>query len=298
MRYFLFILLILQTFLAVSGQNKPTIYKVRGINYYNDRNYKKALYSFEKAIRIFEKKKLYDSSTVFYAGIAALKDSNFNKAIIYLDKCLKTKYKTKDCILYISDAYRGENDLADAERILKEGEKNLPEQSNDLILRLTNIYLAKEQFDKALKYLKIAIKNDSTSAILYFSIGTIYGGLDSNDLTVQSYKKALKVDPAYYDANYNLAAFYYNHAAELHDEQQKIPLSEEKKYEDMKPEINALFLKSLPYLENCYRIRQNDAVVISSLKVVYERLHFKDKGIALYEGNLLELLGRDIVSPE
>lgn len=298
MKKCLILLLVLFICLSSTGQNKPTKYKDKGIDLYNDNHFKKALTYFEKAIRMLERKNTYDSTTVFYAGLAALKDSNFNKAILYFDKSRKSNYKITKCIMCISDAYRGKNDLANAEKTLKEGIKFIPKENNDLILRLSNLYIAKEQLDTALVYLAIAIKNDTNSAILYFSIGAINQGLGNVELTIQAYKHALQIDPTYYDANYNLSTLYYNHAADLHDEQQKIPISEDKKYEDMKLEINAQFLKALPYLENCYRIRQDDAYVISSLKIVYERLQIKEKGVALYNNALLELLGKDIVNPE
>lgn len=295
---YLLLCIILFSCLIVTAQSKQVKYKNKGIDLYNAGSFKKALHYFVKANNIMEKKQTVDSNTAYYAGVAALKDSNFNKSIVYFQKSIQRRYKINKCVLFISDAYKGKNDWAKAEKTLKDGMKIIPKDNNDLIVRLTNLYIARQQLDSALVYLTIAIKNDPDYAILYFTQGAIYQELGNDELTIQSYKMAIKFDSAYFDPTYNLASLYYNQAADLYEEQQKIPLSENKKYEDLKLQINDRFGKALPYLENCYRINQNNVFVNKSLRIVYDNLQLKEKSNALQKGILLELLGKNILNAE
>ncbi|MFZ4741417.1 MAG: tetratricopeptide repeat protein [Bacteroidales bacterium] len=257
------------------------------------------MHYFEKTISLLEERDVFDTITFYRAALAAFNCQKFDKAIRYYNRCIQHKYKLADCYLDISDAYRGINDLYDAEKWLKEAEKILPKEKNKrLSIQLANLYLAKKQFDTALIYIEIAITIKPVSAELYYTRGSIYERMGYRNQAIESYKQVLNIDSAYYDANYNLAALYFNHAVELYNELKNTPKSQPKIEDEMVLMIKNEFLNALPYIENSYRIKQDDAAVIKNLKILYEKLNITDKEIALNKGVLMKILGKSIVKPE
>ena len=306
MKKYLLLSLIFIICLSANGQNKPSKFSKKctennnkGVEYYNAHNFKKALHYFEKTISMLEERNVFDTITFFNAALAAFNCKKFDKAIRYYNRCIQHKYKLAECYLDISDAYRGINDLYDAEKWLKEAEKLLPKEKNKrLIIQLANLYLAKKQFDTALIYIEIAITLKPNFAELYFAKGNIYERMGFRNQAIQSYKQVLNIDSANYDANYNLASLYYNHAAELYKELKNIPKSQPKIENDMVLMIKNEFLNALPYFENSYRIKQNDKSANKCLIYVYKKLNMKDKEVALDKSVLIEILGKSIVKSE
>lgn len=92
-----------------------------------------------------------------------------------------------------------------------------------------------------------------------------------------SYKKAIELDPQYFDPIYNLGALYVNSAAILIEEANKLPLSEEKKYDELILKANGFLDKSLPNLERAIELQPDDLNTMVSLKEIYTRLDKMDK---------------------
>ena len=91
------------------------------------------------------------------------------------------------------------------------------------------------------------------------------------------YKKAIELNPDYFDANYNLGALYVNQAIEISKAANELPLNEEKKYKELKDQETELLRKSLPYIEKADSLQPNDQYTLRSLKDIYTRLGMMDK---------------------
>lgn len=70
-----------------------------------------------------------------------------------------------------------------------------------------------------------------------------------------SYQNALRLNPENTDYHYNLGALYFNEGTGMNDQMNDITgtsKEEQKKYDDLKKQRDALFDKSLPHLEKVY----------------------------------------------
>ena len=124
----------------------------------------------------------------------------------------------------------------------------------------------------ALDYLELATKNNPENSTYWFAKGTLYDGMRDSLKTVECYKKAIELDPKYFDANYNLGAVYFNTGAEVMAKANALPASEEAAYEKLKTEADARFKQALPYLEKAHELNKLDLPTLESLKNIYYRL--------------------------
>jgi tetratricopeptide (TPR) repeat protein len=71
-------------------------------------------------------------------------------------------------------------------------------------------FIDKEEYDKALLYLEIAIKTDiiSLKEKVYLNIGFCYGNLANHVKAIEAFKQVILIDPEYARAHYNLGTAY------------------------------------------------------------------------------------------
>ncbi|MEM8964830.1 MAG: tetratricopeptide repeat protein, partial [Bacteroidota bacterium] len=106
----------------------------------------------------------------------------------------------------------------------------------------------------------------------------LYEQMDDGDKAIESYKMAIEKDPQYFDANFNLAAYYYNLAADILAKANDMDLKEyQEKGEAIEAEAKSYFEQALPYLETSQNIEPDNQKVLETLATVYQRLEMSDK---------------------
>ena len=71
-----------------------------------------------------------------------------------------------------------------------------------------------------------------------------------------AYKKAIEINPNYFDALYNIGALYFNRAVKQSEIVNNI--KDNNKYKIESAKVDEIFKKSLPFLEKGEEIRTND----------------------------------------
>ncbi|MFM9143507.1 MAG: tetratricopeptide repeat protein [Bacteroidota bacterium] len=120
---------------------------------------------------------------------------------------------------------------------------------------------------------------DPRNANLYFARGTAYDNLKKGAVAEADYRKALEIKPDYFDAYYNLGAMYFNSAAELANEANKIPFSKQKEYDVAIAKAKAAFEKAQPFLEKALELSPEDSNTMVSLQQLYAQLKLNDKSL-------------------
>lgn len=263
-------------------------YYNQAVDFYNKKQYRDAMTAFENGANAYSVMNLSDTISLFYAAACATLVPDRDKAKEYYLQLIKANYKSPAVYISLSDVYRQEKDSVNALKIAQMGEKLYP---NDLKLFLaeTNIYLTFGNTPKALRNLKFATQKDTTNPTIFFALGTIYDKIANDTLqTVRSrneafgqaevaYKSAIKLNPKYFDPNYNIGALYVNKAASINDEANKLPLDADAQFKKLKEEANQYLAEAAPYLEVATEIQPNDLNTLYSLKQIYVRTNQTDK---------------------
>jgi tetratricopeptide (TPR) repeat protein len=250
------------------------------------KNFEKSMKYFEYAIMINQMvpgdEMAIDTASIYNAGLAASNGENYKKAAEYFEKAKQYKYGGVNLYLLLKNAYVEMGDSSKILPLLKEGFDEYPE-NKDIVVELINYYLNSGQQSEALEYLKIAKENDPSNATYHFAEGTLYDRMGEFDKTVEAYKKAIELNPEWFDPYYNMGVIYYNNAVEIFDVASQIPPRETKRYDEEMKRGNDELANALPYMEKALEIaeeeyRENAADVatyrgtLETLKTIYFRL--------------------------
>jgi tetratricopeptide (TPR) repeat protein len=82
---------------------------------------------------------------------------------------------------------------------------------------------------------------------------------DNRNLTMETYKKVLEVDPNNYDALFNLGVIYFNDAVELKREVDNMNMQEyQQRGKEVEGRVCGRFQKAKPYFEKAVKIKQDE----------------------------------------
>lgn len=243
---------------------------------YNDSDFEDAAVNFEKAYRVNEDVGMLDTTALFNAAVSASLAEDREKAVEYYSELIGLDYKKPEVYSSLSESYAILGDTVAATEALKKGRERFPENF-DLLIIETNIFLAQNNTEGALKNLEQAIEQDKTNPTIFFAVGTTYDQLGMFEKAESAYLNAIELNPDYFEAHYNLGALYVNKAAEVQQQANDLPLDDVEGYEKLKAQADDLLKKSLPHLEKAIELNPDDTNTLISLKEIYTRLNMLEK---------------------
>lgn len=269
--------------------------------------------SFNKGVQIFNKASKYgdtDSATTifqqaidkFNEAIACQPDSadtyknlayayinmgNREAAIKPYTKVMELT-KSEDSYVQLADIYiqkgmtlkdsgkkeEGMQNLNKAIEILEEGRELFP-NNGDILLLLSNSYIAADKLDIAKNAFKDGVAQDPENKFYRYNYGSLLLNAEEYEEAVVQLKKALEIDPDYENAIYNLAVSYVKWGAKMREDM------EEK--EEVSEEYKVKFQDALPLLEKYLTIKEDEGSVWDLLGKVYANLGMADKSKAAFE---------------
>jgi tetratricopeptide (TPR) repeat protein len=239
----------------------------RGVKYYNQKEYEKALQVFEFLLTIMPS----DTLSMLNAGLSAEKIKDYGRAKNHFGKLIQMKYNNARVYQLYAVIQKAEGDTAAALQTLKQGRQIFSDDLG-LIIEETNIYLSSNRSKEAIETLNIAIEKAPNNAQLYYARANNFSSLKETEKARSDYLKAISLDPQYFDAHYNMGAMLFNEGADLINRANNLPPAKSKEYEALKKQADAKFKECLPYLEKAYEIRPKDFDTLNTLKQLYARL--------------------------
>ena len=247
----------------------------KGAALYTDKDYKNAITYFDVA----KMAKPQDTTAYIYAGISAQQAGELNDAAEnYAFLVDSLDYKSEDfynSLIYIYLVEQKDNEKAID--YLQKAQEAFPDNP-DFLKREITVLITNEKYDEAKDKLAKAIEAEPDNAILYYNRGYLYEQMGDGEQAVENYQKATELDPNYFDAAFNLAAYYYNEAAEILQEANNMDLKEyEKRGKEIEDDAMEYFEKALPPLEKSRDLKPDDQKVLTTLQTVYTRLGMDEK---------------------
>ena len=174
---------------------------------------------------------------------------------------LKEKGKTAEALTAIQDA-RKENPGDDS-----------------LITTEAELYLNNKDFDNYTRLINEALAKNPNNADLVYNLGVISSNANKLDEAQKYYKRAIELDPNYFNALLNLSELILRGDEKLVTEMNKLGTSEKdnKRYEAIKLERDKNFKSVLPYLEKAVELKGDDEAARKTLLSVYNALEMTDK---------------------
>lgn len=267
----------------IMGRKLPglaSLYANEGVGNFTKKDYKAAQASFGKSMLLNQLGGKMDTTILYNTALASEYAGDNDAAKQLYDALIMLKYNVDgngaDLYRSMSKMYKKEGNKEKAMEYIKKGRAAYP-NNNNLIVEELEDYLQSEKYAEALQNLNIAIGNDQKNEVLYFARGTVYENLKESDKAIADYKKALELKPAYYDAAFNIGAFYFNAGADKINESNKLALNETKKYEELKAGAKKDFEDAVPYVEIAHNTKPEDVDTGNMLIKLYTHTGQYDK---------------------
>lgn len=170
----------------------------------------------------------------------------------------------------------------EAKAAVAEARKTNPED-NSLILTEADLYLKVNDFATYTRLVNEALAKDPTNVDLVYNLGVISSNANKLDDAEKYYKRAIELDPNYFNALLNLSELKLRGDEKFVSEMNKLGTSDKdnKRYEAIKALRNANFKSILPYLEKAVELKSDDVAAKKTLLSVYNALEMTDKYKAL-----------------
>ena len=286
--------------LDAKGENKKLIdhanvnlaqYQLsKGVRDYQNKDYKNAYKSFDYYRMVLPE----DTNAIYYTGLAAANANMYPEAITNYNKLLTTNYSAKQRIYTdLSTIYLLNKDTVGALKSVSEGVAKYPTNA-DFRKREVEIYLQTGRQKEVIDKINAAIANDPKNKSLYYYAGLTYSQAAESagkDITKakdaaakaaaqknkeenfakasEMYKKALEIDPNYFEANLNLGYVLLSPAIDMYNAANKMPASQQKAYDAAVAKAGAQFDLAKPYLQKAVELNPKSYDALNNLKTYY-----------------------------
>ncbi|MEO8887099.1 MAG: hypothetical protein ABI367_13630 [Mucilaginibacter sp.] len=261
-----------------------------GVRAYTAKKYDLAYNAFDRYRQIMPE----DTNAIYYTGLAAINAGNIATGITQYNNLLTKNYSKNDFVYFeLSNLYLMNKDTVGALKAASDGIAKYP-KSNDLRKRQIELYLRTGKQQEVLNQIQTAINNDPKNKELYYYAGITYSQLAEAEGKEQSkvkdpaakakfqaakvdyftksadmYKKALAIDPNFFEANLNLGYSLISPAIDMYNAANQLPANKQKEYEAAIAKSNEQFDLAKPYLLKAVDLNPKSADALSNLKTYY-----------------------------
>lgn len=262
----------------------------KGVKDFQAKQYEEAYKSFDFYRSVYPD----DTTAIYYTGLAAANSKNYPVAISNYKKLVTTNYSRRaDIYADLSNMYLMQKDTAAALAAVGEGVTKFPANAT---LRGREVEIALQQGKQAeyVDKIQAAIANDPKNKTLYFYSGIAYGKIadaqakiaktakdpaakaaaqkavtENTDKAAEAYKKAVEIDPNYFEANLNMGYILMTSAVDDFNTANKMPMSKQKEYNALMAKVNAAADRAKPYLEKAVELQPKDPSALGNLRNYY-----------------------------
>jgi hypothetical protein len=286
--------------LDAKGENKQVIdnaylnlaqYQLtKGVAEYGAQKYDQAYRSFDYYRTVLPE----DTNAIYYTGLAAANAKNYPAAITNYNKLVTTKYsKNAGVYMDLSSLYLANKDTTSALKSVSDGITKYP-SNTDLRKREIEISLQTGKEKEVIQKIQAALTADPKNKTLYYYAGLTYSQtaeaiikeqakakdaaakntlqqqkVDNYTKAADMYKKALEIDPNYFEANLNLGYVILNPAIDSYNAANKLPANKQKEYDAARAKANSQFDLAKPYLVKAADLNPKSIDALTNLRTYY-----------------------------
>lgn len=270
-----------------------------GVYYFNQKEYKKAydiwnIFLDIKSLPFMasEVSKMAADSTYamleFNSALAAMQTGDRKLALKALNRAKGNGYAQNDVYKYLVTEYEMAKDTVNLMATLQEGNDLFKNEMVEIenqdgtvtkqketfySLRLVNIYIFTNQYDKALSTLDAVIENDPENPELWNVKGQLYETQKDVDNAIKCFDKALSLRPDFAAALGNMGRMYFNSAIEKNNALSETIVNTAEFNKVRESEVLPLYRKALPYYEKAHQLDPEEREYMVALRGIYYNLN-------------------------
>lgn len=268
------------------------------ISMYNAKDYETSFKNFEAGVEAYKLLKSNDKASrlddptiykdhIFFTAVNAYLSEDQARALPYLEELYEAE---SDQALVYEALYKlnAETNTEKAVEYLTKGREMFPDDTGMLFAEI-NHYLQQGEMDILIEKLNVAYEKEPDNMSVVNTRGKVYEELYNKAIEAGDEAKAtehfnsalgdynivLAKDAENFDATYNIGALYYNKAAGMAGEINKLASDYSKegtaKYTKLKDQMDSIFGQALPFFEKADAINGNDMNTLIALKEIYAR---------------------------
>jgi tetratricopeptide (TPR) repeat protein len=251
-----------------------------GATLYSEQRFAEAAEVFRKCVRGSTLIDEIDTSALFNVALCFDAAQNKEMAKRYYHKVVALEADQPAAYTGLAIIYMQENDTANAVKFADLAAELFPENYNASI-NAASIHLMLQNSERAEKILSRMSEEYADNPIVFFALGVAYDQIKMPAEAERAYLRAIELHPEYFDAIFNLGAFYVTQGVELKTEADALPWTENRRFDELIEQSTGMFQKAVPMLEKALEMRPNEIPVMATLRDIYVHLRMMDKAMSM-----------------
>jgi hypothetical protein len=279
-----------KSLLDETNLNMAQYYRNEGVSDYRAAKYDVAYTEFDK----YRQLRPDDTNAVYFSGLSAANAKNYTAALANYNTLVTMKYSNSAAVYYdMSNLYLANKDTTGALKSVSEGIAKFPANSS-LRNRQIELYLRMGRQQEVLTQIEAALVTDPKNKFLYYYEGITYSKeadaiakaqgklkdqaakdkleqvkLENYQKAVDASKKALEIDPNFFDANFYAGYALLCPALDTYNSANQLPGNQQKQYDAMMAKASSLFDNAKPYLLKAVELNPKSPDALANLKTYY-----------------------------
>lgn len=238
----------------------------QGAEEYQGQKYKEAYDSFEKALTFLPG----DTTLIYYGGISALQMNDYGKTIAKYKQLLPIKEFSshKQVVVDLPKLYLSAKDTTSALEYAAKATEMYPEDNAAAVQNIEfNLITGREK--EILAGITAQLAKDPNNKSLNYYLGIAQSANKNDAAAIEAYKKALAIDPNYFEANTNMAITMMNGVREKLNVLNNDRSLSQAKYNEEVAKIKEEIKPALVYLTKAVELQPKNVDALTNLKNYY-----------------------------
>ncbi|MDH5827072.1 tetratricopeptide repeat protein [Sphingobacterium sp. SG20118] len=237
-----------------------------GAEEYQGQKYKEAYDSFEKALVYLPG----DTTLIYYGGISALQINDYDKAIAKYKQLIPVKEFSshKQVVVDLPKLFLSAKDTTSALEYAAKAVELYPEDNAAAVQNIEfNLISGREK--EIVAGITSQLAKDPNNKSLNYYLGIAQSANKNDEAALEAYKKALAIDPDYFEANTNMAITMMNGVREKLNVLNNDRTLSQAKYNEGVNKIKEEIKPALVYLTKAVELQPTNIDALTNLKNYY-----------------------------
>jgi len=238
-----------------------------GVGFWESQDFPKAYQAFNTALNYMPG----DTTLTYYSGLAALQSQDYKSAIEKYKALVPVKDFSahKSIMVDLPKLYMYEADTVSALAAAEAATVAYP-NDNDAAVQNIEYNLIVGNAQQVIDKINGQIAKDPTNKTLPYYLGIAYNASDDNDKAGEAFRKAVSLDPNYFEANTNLAISIMTNVREVLNKANNDRSLKANDYNAIVAKAKEDIKEALPYLEKAVQIQPDNVDALTNLKNYYD----------------------------